>query len=62
MKKGKELIKFRLRCLVNGDVTLAQTIEDFNHDVQEASISHFLKGFAVGGVVALLIMNYLITK
>lgn len=62
MKKGKDLIKFRLRCLVNGDVTLAQTIEDFNHDVQEASISHFFKGFVIGSAIAVFVINYVLTK
>ena len=62
MKKGKDLIKLRLRCLINGDVLFDQTVEDFNHDVQEASISHFFKGLFVGGIIALLIMNFIITK
>jgi hypothetical protein len=62
MKKGKDLIRFRLKCFINGDITLAQTIEDFNHDVQEASISHFLKGFVIGSAIAVCVINYVISK
>jgi len=62
MKKGKDLIKLRLKCLINGDITLAEAIEDFNYDLQGASISYFLKGFVIGSVIALLVMTHFITK
>jgi len=62
MKKGKDLIKLRLKCLINGDITFAETIEDFNHDLQGASISYFLKGLVIGSVISLLVMNHFVTK
>lgn len=63
MKKAKDLIALRLRCLLNKDFTFDQTVEDFYNDLKETNVfnvNSFMVGFVVGGIVGLLILNHLI--
>jgi hypothetical protein len=63
MKKAKDLIALRLRCLLNKDFTFDQTVEDFYNDLSESKVfnrNSFMIGFVVGGIVGLLILNHLI--
>ena len=63
--KAKDLIALRLRCLLNGDFTFDQTVQDFYQDLKHSKVfnwNSFMFGFIVGGMLALAILNYLITK
>lgn len=63
MKKAKDLIALRLRCLLNNDFTFDQTVEDLHNDLKESRVfnfNNFMIGFITGGVSSLLILNYLI--
>ena len=59
----KELIKLRLRMLLNGYCTLEETADSLYQDSKFSpvfNIKNFLVGFVAGNVVGLLILNYLI--
>lgn len=63
MKKAKHLISLRLRCLLNNDFTFDQTVDDFYNDLKESKVfnpNSFMAGFFAGGIIGLLLLNYLI--
>ena len=65
MKEAKNLIRLRLRCLIKGDFTFEETVEDLYNDIKNSTVfnfRNFMVGFVLGNVVALLIINYLTTK
>lgn len=57
--KNKDLIRLRLRCLIKGDFTFEQTVDDIYTDMQSSSVfnfRNFMVGFVLGNTVALLII------
>ena len=65
MKEAKNLIRLRLRCLINGDFTFEETVQDLYSDLQNSTVfnfRNFMVGFVLGNVVAILVFSHLITK
>lgn len=59
----KELIRLRLRLLLNGECTFEETVSGLYQDAVFSptfNFKNFVVGFAVGNVVGLLVLNYLI--
>ena len=61
MKKAKDLISLRLRCLLNGDFTFNETVEDLYQDLKDSKTFNqhsFSWGFFVGAFIILIIFSY----
>ena len=59
MKKGKELIALRLRCLLNKDFTFDETVNDLYDDMRNGSTFNwesFYRGMIVGVILFLIVM------
>jgi hypothetical protein len=61
MKKAKDLIALRLRCLLNEDFSFDQTVNDLYQDLQDSKIFNrysFFWGLFTGAIVMALLISY----
>jgi hypothetical protein len=59
MKKGKDLIALRLRCLLNKDFTFDETVNDLYDDMKYGStfnIRSFGLGMSIGVAMFIVVM------
>ena len=59
MKKGKDLIALRLRCLLNKDFTFDETVNDLYDDMTNGSTFNwesFYRGMIAGVILFLIVM------